>query len=123
MNDLFAPPANPDAIYSDKLRVRKVDGDGMEPDLRGRDYVLFAPVGEYVGEGIYLILIGGGEALYRVQSILGGKLLMKLDNPIYRDSGHICTRQEFAEIALGFVVADIKVRDSRFLSDAAGVGL
>lgn len=115
MNDLFALPANPEAIYSKRLRVHMVDGDGMEPDLRSRrDYVLIAPVDGYCGEGIYLIEVGGGQTLYRVQNILTG-LRLKLDNPVYGDSGVVVTREQFAEDVLGFVVADIKVRDERFL--------
>jgi hypothetical protein len=61
--------------------------------------------------------VGGGEALYRVQNMLGGQLLLKFDNPLY-DQGHIYSRSVFEEMVLDFVVADIKVRDERFLREA-----
>ncbi len=119
MNDLFAPAIPAENVLSSKLRVHMVDGDGLEPELRSRrDYVLLSPTNVYCGDGIYLIDVGGGDALYRVQNIMGGKLLLKFDNPLYRCGDLILTRDEFAEIALGIVVADIKVRDERFLREA-----
>lgn len=75
----------------------------------------------YIAEGIYLIEVGGGEDLYRVQNILGGKLLLKFDNPLYSGQ-HIFTKQEFEEIVLAYVVADIKVRDDRFLRESLADG-
>lgn len=55
MNDLFAPTPAPEAIYSDKLRIEPVIGDGMSPRLRGGwDYVAVKPVNAYVGEGTYV---------------------------------------------------------------------
>jgi len=122
MNDFFAPAIPADKVLSDKFRVHLVKGDGMSPALRSNwDYVLLAPVDHYCGEGIYLIDIGGGEALYRIQTIMGGKLMMKLDNPAY-PGNHILTREKFPEIVIAFVVADIKVRDERFLRDCGGWG-
>lgn len=119
MNDFFAPALPAVNVLSDRLRTKLVASDGMSPALRQNwDYVLLAPVNTYVSEGIYLIEIGGGEALYRVQNILGGKLLLKFDNPLY-SAEHIFTKQEFEEIVLAYVVADIKVRDDRFLRETA----
>ncbi|MBO9108726.1 S24 family peptidase [Agrobacterium sp. S2/73] len=119
MNDLFAPAVPAENVLSSKLRVHMVDGDGMEPELRSRrDYVLLSPTSTYCGEGIYLIDVGGGSALYRVQNIMAGKLLMKLDNPLYRGGDMTMSREEFTEIALAIVVADIRVRDERFLREA-----
>lgn len=119
MMDFFTPAIPAENVLSPALRVRMVDGDGLEPGLRGgRDYVLLKPVQVYVGEGIYLVDIGCGEALYRVQNMLGGQVRIKLDNPIYGDEGHIWTREMFEESVLGFVVADIRVRDERFLREA-----
>ncbi len=120
MTDFFAPAIPAENVLSSKLRVHMVDGDGLEPALRSRtDYVLLSPTSVFGGDGIYLIDVGGGTALYRVQSIMGGKLLLKFDNPLYRGGDLIMTRDEFAEIALAIVVADIKVRDERFLREAA----
>lgn len=116
-------PVVAEPFVSPSLRIHLVDGDGMEPDLKSRrDYVIIAPISAYCGEGIYLVDRGIGLGLYRAQWAGGGKILIKLDNPLYRDSGHTCTRDQFDEIVVGFVVADIKVRDERFLralADAA----
>lgn len=116
MSDLFYPPITAEADATTAMRIHLVDGDGMEPALKcRRDYVMIAPVSAFCGEGIYLVDWGPGPVLYRAQWTGGGKILIKLDNPLYRDSGHTCTRDQFDEIVVGFVVADIKVRDERFL--------
>lgn len=120
MTDFFAPAIPAEHVLSSHLRVHMVDGDGMEPSLRSRrDYVLVAPIQGWVGDGVYLIDVHGGATLYRAQNILGGKIQIKLDNPRY-SSTFTFSREEFYEIALGIVVADIKVRDERFLVDNGG---
>lgn len=117
--ELFQAPIPAESVMSPSLRIHLVDGDGMEPELKNRrDYVVIAPVDAYVGEGVYLIDWGPGPVLYRAQFAGGGKILIKLDNPRYRDDGHTFTRDQFNEMAVGFVVADIKVRDERFLRQA-----
>ena len=119
MMDFFAPAIPAENVLSPALRVHLVDGDGMEPDLRSRrDYVIISPVDSYCGEGIYLLDWGPGPVLYRAQFAGGGKVLIKLDNPLYRDNGHTFPRDQFDEMVVGFVVADIKVRDERFLREA-----
>jgi hypothetical protein len=119
MNHLFAPAIPAETIMSDRLCIRMVEGDGMEPDLKSRrDYVMIAPVQGYCGEGIYLLNWGLGPILYRAQFVGGGKIRIKLDNPRYRDDGRLFTRDQFDEMALGFVVADVKVRDERILREA-----
>ncbi len=117
--ELFQAPIPAESVMSPSLRIHLVDGDGMEPELKSRrDYVMIAPVSAYCGEGIYLVDWGPGPVLYRAQWTGGGKILIKLDNPLYRDSGHTCSRDQFDEMVVGFVVADIKVRDERFLRQA-----
>lgn len=118
MNDLFAPPSTAN-VMSEQFRVHPVIGDGMAPALRSNwDYVLLKPTSEYCGEGIYLMHDGFGPDLFRIQMWSEGKLLMKRDNPVY--SNHFTlTREEFEVVVLGFVVADIKVRDERFFREAA----
>ncbi|OWV87339.1 hypothetical protein ATY75_03245 [Rhizobium sp. N122] len=120
MNDLFAPAIPAETIMSDRLRIRMVESDGMAPALLPmRDYVLIAPIQSYHGDGIYLIDLYGGSTLYRVQNMLGGQLRLFMDNPLY--TGRFTfTREQFEEIVLGIVVADIKVRDERFLVDNGG---
>ncbi len=126
MNDLFAAPIPAERVLSPDLRVHMVDSDGFEPQLKGqRDYVLIAPVTEYAGEGIYLIHDGYGPVLYRVQYSLATDkpIRLSLDNPLYRHTergDHRWSRETFNDAVLGIVVADIKVRDERFLRAAGG---
>jgi len=118
MNDFFAPSIPAEAIISNRLRIEKVKGDGMAPDLRPNwDMIIIRPIDRYVGEGLYSIDNGVGPDIYRVQNILGGRLLIKHDNPIYTHS-FTMTKDEFEAAVLGFVVADVKVRDERMLMEA-----
>ncbi|WP_455918735.1 hypothetical protein [Ensifer canadensis] len=127
MSDFFAPAIPADRILSPTLRVHMVDGDGFEPQLKNRrDYVLIAPVTEYAGEGLYLLHDGYGPVLYRVQYILAADkpIRLSLDNPLHRHSegcGHRWSRETFNDAVLGIVVADIKVRDERYLRAVEGV--
>lgn len=118
MNRLITPPVSADRILSSRLRVRMVDGDGLEPELKSRrDYVLIDPVDSYCGEGIYLLDVGAGPVLYRVQWAGGDNVMFRNTNPLYRDNGHVVSREKFDEVTLGIVVADIKVRDERVLRE------
>lgn len=112
MANLFPIPSA-DKVLSSRFRIHPVEGDHMEPGLsKHRDYVLLMPVQTYCCEGIYLfdLVPGGRGTLLRVQNILGGKVLLKSDNPAY-STERIMTRSEFEEVVLAYVVADIKVRD------------
>lgn len=116
MNELFVSVVSPEKVLSGKFRVHAVKGDEMEPKLRGgRDYVLAAPATSYEGEGLYLIDTGLGMELYQVTNILGpdGALMLSRENPAY------CCRQidrrRFNDFVVGIVVADVRVRDDRFL--------
>lgn len=112
MSSLFAPAIPAERIMAGQLRVWLVDGDGMEPDLKSRrDYVMIAPVSSYCGEGLYLVDWGLGPTIYRAQYAGPGKILIKLDNPLYRDAGRIFAHAQFDEMCVGFVVADIRVRN------------
>ena len=118
MSDLLTPPIPAERLLSGRLRVRMVDGEGLEPELMSRrDYVLLDPVDNYCGEGIYLLDVGAGPVLYRVQWAGGDNVLIRYTNPLYRDNGHLVSREKFDEVTLGIVVADIKIRDERFLRE------
>jgi hypothetical protein len=125
MNDFFAPVIPAEKVLSDSLRIRMVDGDGMAPDLMSkRDYVMIAPTDHYQCEGVYLVDWGAGSTLYRASGS-GRKdkpIRMRLDNPLYHrgnDQGHFYfTREEFDEMVLGFVVANIKVTNEPMLRNA-----
>lgn len=115
---LLASPLGVEGFGSRTLRIHPVEGDGLAPDLIGRrDYVVLAMVNRYCGEGIYLVDWGMGPVLYQVQSIGNGNVLMRLTNPLYR-SGFTFSVQEFNDIILGFVVADLKLRDEAMLRAA-----
>lgn len=118
MQDLFNPGAAPENLMSGRFRVHAVKTDAMEPALRcGRDYALLAPVTSYQGEGIYLIDDGLSLDLYRVSSTLekGGALSLSRENPRY--GARTIGREDFNERVVGIVVADIKVRNERFLAE------
>ncbi|AVA22451.1 S24/S26 family peptidase [Rhizobium sp. NXC24] len=124
MTEFFAPTIQTEKTAFDKLRVHMVDGDTMEPELKSRrDYVLVAPVADYCGEGIYLVDNGLGAVLCRCAALPGKERMIRVsyDNPVYRhgpNGGHYWSSQEFSECVLAIVVADVKVRDSRFLKAA-----
>lgn len=114
MRDLFPVTIAPEAIYSDRLRIEPIIGDSMAPRLRsGVDFVLIKPVDSYQGEGTYLWSDGVGKSFCNVHSVLGGKLRLWHENKLY--SEHFLTREEFAEICLGIVVADVAVRAEHIL--------
>ncbi|WP_244562455.1 hypothetical protein [Ensifer aridi] len=117
--ELATQAMHSDDVLSGRFRVHPVIGDSMEPTLRGgRDYALISPVSSYSGEGIYLIDTGLGVDLFRVTSTLDGAggLCLSKENQRYRS--HRISRERFNDTVLGIVVADIKPRDERFLSEA-----
>lgn len=117
MKDLFYARIPPENVLSGRFRVHAVEGDAMEPALRGgRDYVLAAPVDTYQGEGIYLLDVGFGIDLFHVSSTLTKELRLSRENPRY--GSHVYDREKFNERVMGIVVADIRTRDERFLRDA-----
>lgn len=108
-------PLRADGFGSRNLRIHPVEGDGLAPELNGRlDYVVLAMVNGYCGDGIYLVDWGMGPVLYRVQSIGSGNVLMRFSNPVYQ-SEFTFSVEKFAEMVLGYVVADVKVRDNSML--------
>lgn len=118
MHDLFNPNIPPENLMSGRFRVHAVKSDTMEPALRGgRDYALLAPVTAYQGEGIYLVDDGLSLDLYRVSSTLekGRALCLSRENPRY--GARTIGREEFNDRVVGIVVADIKVRSERFLTN------
>lgn len=85
----------------------------MSPCLRGGwDYVLVKPVNKLVGEGTYIYDDGFGPVMTNVQLMMDRVRLFP-ENAVY--SEFFVPREKFEESILGFVVANIKVRDERFL--------
>ncbi|WVT72619.1 hypothetical protein QM996_14010 [Sinorhizobium chiapasense] len=126
MNMLLAPAIPAENVLSNKLRVHLVDSDAMEPTLLNkRDYVLLAPVSQFVGDGVYAIVDRfGSPDLFRVQCIFDGKgsVMLFRDNKRY-ETKHVLSVQEFEEVVIGYMVAEIKVKDERFLRAAAADGM
>lgn len=115
---LLASPLGAHGFGPRNLRIHPVEGDGLSPDLYGRrDYVVLATVNRYCGEGIYLVDWGMGPVLYLVQSVGNGNVLMRLTNPLYR-SEFTFSLPEFNDMILGYVVADLKLRDETLLRAA-----
>lgn len=108
--DLFPPALRPDTFQSPGIRISPVLGDNMEPTLRSRfDYVVCAPTDRYDGEGLYLIDQMGAGVVYRCQCGGNGLIWLLSDNKHY--SRKTVTPEQFSEIVLAKVVADVKVRD------------
>lgn len=121
MNAFVSPTLPAHRIMSNAFRVHPIQGDGMEPTLRGgRDYVLTAPITTYEGEGIYLLDVGIGIDLFRVTTAFDGKGGLHLSRENERYQSHEISRERFEETVIGIVVADIRVRDDRFLRVEGG---
>ncbi|WP_425106509.1 hypothetical protein [Ancylobacter sp.] len=116
--DLFGQFVPAAALLSPQLRLEIVPSDTMEPTLRSQwDHVLVRPCTRYEGEGIYLLQdVFGGRKLARASSVLGGPghILLHVDNNHYGE--HLVPREAFEDNVLAIVVADVKVRDARLLS-------
>ena len=112
--DLFPTPLRPDAFQSSRVRLHRVDGDNMEPTLRGRwDYVVVAPVDTYTGEGLYLIDVLGAAVVHRCQHNGRGDIWLHSDSEHY--STQTYSRAKFEASVLAKVLADVKVRDDHGL--------
>ncbi|AFL53983.1 signal peptidase I [Sinorhizobium fredii] len=120
MNELISAPIPAENILSSKFRVHPVLSDAMEPTLKSnRDYVLLAPVSSYVGEGVYAIFDGFGvPELFRVEPEFGKGLRLFRDNKRY-DKDYVLSIEKFEEVVVAFMIAEIKVKDERFLREAS----
>lgn len=98
------------------LRLFQVEGDGMEPALRGGDFVMVAAVGRYLYDAIYLLDFGDGEAPYAAARHAGA-VHIRHPNPKYLD--HTLTVAEFDGAVRGLVVAEVRVTDRQAIQEAA----
>ncbi len=118
--DLFPLEAKPADFYSQKFRVIPVIGTAMNPTLRGGlDWAMIRPVDSYQGEGIYVIGNAVGHDFYRAESTLDRTKRIRLwrDNKIFGED--FVTKAWFDEHVLAIVVADVKVRDPRWLCEVS----
>ncbi|MEY9717898.1 hypothetical protein ABIA22_000388 [Sinorhizobium fredii] len=118
MNALIPAPIPAENIFSSKFRVHPVMSDAMEPTLKSnRDYVLLTPISSYAGEGVYAIYDGFGVPdLFRVEPKFGKGLRLFRDNKLYQHE-YVLTLEKFEEVVVGFMIAEIKVKDERFLRE------
>lgn len=94
----------------------QVVGDGMAPTLRPGDLVAVAPVAAWRGEGIYLLDTGGGPELFRCESDLAGRIVIRRDNPAYLSAA--VSAERFAESVRGQVCALVHVIEPTLLAGA-----
>ena len=71
----FVPPK--------EVGLMVVDGDSMHPTIQEDDMVLWRPVEEVQGSGIYVLSVDGKLRVKRVDSIPGGGLRLISDNDYY----------------------------------------
>lgn len=97
------------------LRLFRLEGDAYEPDLRGGDFLMVAPVARFAYDGDYLLDMGGGEVPYVVTSTHAG-FSIRHRNPRY--SRWELTREQFIRAVRAIVVAEVKVRDTALMYEA-----
>jgi len=82
----FVPPK--------KVGMMMVDGDSMHPTIQEDDMVLWRPVEELNGNGIYVLSIDGRLKVKRVQTIPGGGLELISDNDYHGYKNYTLTPQD-----------------------------
>jgi len=101
------------------LRLARVVGDAMEPELRHGDYVLVTPCTKFDYDGTHMVAIGDGLAIFTV-TYLFGRRAVKLTqaNPACRTE-HVLSLDEFAECVVARIVADVRIQDARALVEVS----
>lgn len=97
------------------LRLFQIKGDGMEPGLRGGDFVMVAPAERHLYDAIYLLDFGDGEAPYAA-SRSPGAVSIRHPNPKY--TVHVLTPAEFNAAVTAIVVAEVRVIDRQMIQAA-----
>jgi len=73
-------------LDANRCRVVKVSGDSMEPTFRSGDPVLvYLGENQQPADGIWVIRIGHGTFVKRLQFMLGSTVRVVSDNPAYQD--------------------------------------
>lgn len=70
--------ANPD-----RLRSLTVIGDSLAPEIPPNTRVIYLPLEEFGGDGLYVLEIDEAAIVKRVQHLPGGTLRIKPINPVY----------------------------------------
>lgn len=97
------------------LRLFRIEGDAYEPELRGGDFLMVAPVARFAYDGDYLLDVGDGETPFVVTSTHGG-FAIRRRNPRY--SRWDLTREQFDQAVRALVVAEVRVRDQHLIQAA-----
>jgi phage repressor protein C with HTH and peptisase S24 domain len=73
-------------VRPDKLALINTIGDSMEPTILADDLLLInLDINHTTGDGIYILQGDMGLQVKRVQSMIGGGLVISSDNPHYKD--------------------------------------
>ena len=113
--EMIPAPIAPFVSASTSLRFHRVIDDLCAPAINPRDFVLIAPIGDWKGEGYYLVQDPLGTPVvyhctaYGSRSNLGVRL-GKL-NPLYGDRAETVSYADFQERILGKVVMTCKMQD------------
>ncbi|KXV60664.1 hypothetical protein AD948_04365 [Acetobacter senegalensis] len=101
-------------------KLLQIPHNGLYPEFRRGDYVIWQEVRGFVQEGYYVVDSGGEPNIYLVQNC-GGKLCLLWPerdiDPVTRKlkegrKPQEVTPEKFSEFCLGFVVAGMKVHHS-----------
>lgn len=104
-------------------KLLQITHNGLYPEFRRGDYVIWQEVRGFVQEGYYVVDSGGEPNIYLVQNC-GGKLCLLWPerdiDPVTRKlkegrKPQEVTPEKFSEFCLGFVVAGMKVHHSEAL--------
>lgn len=101
-----------------KNRFMRIDHNGLYPELRRGDYVIWQEVRGFVQERLHVVETGKFQNVYQVQNCGGTLALLWPDRDIdpktrQRKPGIKpleYSLEEFADFCLGFVVATVKVQ-------------
>jgi phage repressor protein C with HTH and peptisase S24 domain len=64
-------------------RFMPVKGDSMHPTFKVHDLAAVAPVSDFCGDGLYVLLMLGQPCIYRVRSDHADGLTLSFDSPEY----------------------------------------
>lgn len=105
---LLTPPAAP-------VRLFALAGDAMGDDVRHGDMLVVATVDRYVGEGVYLLDHGDGEAPYVAERRIGNRPVIMARHPNPKYATWELSVEDFTRAVRAKVVAEVKMRDAALL--------
>jgi hypothetical protein len=107
-------PADPIVGAVAGLRFHQVVDDRCTPAVCPRNYVLIAPIDNYVGEGFYLVQDPfATPMIYYCSALTKAGVRLGCLNRLY--TSHKVSPDAFREIVLGKVAMTCKMQDASFL--------